>query len=103
MFVFFIYIFYIMVFENTKKRLLTIKIVTCIIINFIRLRNLHNSIMSSNLINKLTLVKDLTKMSYDIITFNYISVMFNSLPLYMRFKKLFRNMKKSNLNVDKTD
>ena len=55
--------------------------------------------MSSNLINKLTLVKDLTKMSYDIITFNYISVMFNSLPLYMRFKKLFRSMKKSNFRT----
>ena len=89
-----------MVFENTKKRLLTIKIVTCIIINFVRLNNLRNSIMSSNLINKLTLVKDLTKMSYDIITFNYISVMFNSLPLYMQFKKLFRNMKKCKTDCD---
>lgn len=89
-----------MVFENTKKRLLTVKIVTCIIINFVRLNNLRNSIMSSNLINKLTLVKDLTKMSYDIITFNYISVMFNSLPLYMRFKKLFRNMKKGKTDSD---
>ena len=90
-----------MVFENTKKRLLTIKIVTCIIINFVKLKNIRNSIMSSNLINKLTLVKDLTKMSYDIITFNYISVMFNSLPLFMRFKKLFRNMKKSNVDSEK--
>ncbi len=88
-------------FENTKKRLLTIKIVTCIIINFVRLRNLQKSIMSSKLINKLTLIKDLTKMSYDIITFNYISIMFNTLPLYMRFKKLFRNMKKN--NVDETN
>jgi hypothetical protein len=88
-----------MALESIKKRILTLKIVICIIINFLRLRNLHNSIMSSNLINKLALIKDLTKLSYDIITFNFVSVMFNSLPLYMKIKKIFRKLKKPHINI----
>lgn len=88
-----------MTIESLKKNILTFKIVICIIINFLKLRNLHNSIMSSNLVNKLSLIKDLTKMSYDVITFNFVSVIFHGLPLYMKFKKLIRKFKKVNVKV----
>ena len=91
-----------MKFDITKKRLLTIKIVTCIIINFLKLKNIHYSIMSSNLINKLTIVKDLTKMTYDIMTCNFIPVIFNTLPMYMKFKKIFKKMNK-NKDKDKDE
>ncbi len=77
-------------FEKTKKKLMTLKLVICIIINFLKLRELHTSVMSSNLINRLSLVKDLSKMTYDIITLNLVSIMCNTLPLYGRIKKMFR-------------
>ncbi len=77
-------------FEKTKKKLMTLKLVICIIINFLKLRELHTSVMSSNLINRLSLVKDLSKMTYDIITLNLVSIMCNTLPLYSRIKKMFR-------------
>lgn len=73
--------------NNTKKHILTVQLISCIIINVLKLRELHIKIMSSELINKLSLLKDLSMFSYDIITFNLFSMVCNSIPLYLKLKK----------------
>lgn len=84
-----------MTFEYTKKHLLTIKIVTCIIINLLRLRELHTRITANKIINRLTIVKDISKITYNIITLNLISVVYTSVPLLMKLRKLFRREMKT--------
>lgn len=79
-----------MSFEKTKKHILTIKVITCIIINFLRLKDLYSKISSNKLIDNLSLIKDLSKITYNLLTFNLISVFYNTIPLLMRFKKIFK-------------
>jgi hypothetical protein len=79
-----------MSFEKTKKHILTIKVVTCIIINFLRLKDLYSKISSNKLIDNLSLIKDLSKITYNLLTFNLISVFYNTIPLLMRIKKIFK-------------
>lgn len=82
-----------MSFEKTKKHLLTVKIVICIIINILRLRELHSRITSNKLINRLSILKDISKITYNIITLNLVSVLFSTIPLCMKIKKLFKKAK----------
>jgi len=79
-----------MSFEKTKKHILTIKVVTCIIINFLRLKDLYSKISSNKLIDNLSLIKDLSKITYNLLTFNLISVFYNTIPFLMRIKKIFK-------------
>ena len=79
-----------MSFEKTKKHILTIKVITCIIINFLRLKDLYSKISSNKLIDNLSLIKDLSKITYNLLTFNLISVFYNTIPLLMRIKKIFK-------------
>ena len=79
-----------MSFEKTKKHILTIKVITCIIINFLRLKDLYSKISSNKLIDNLSLIKDLSKITYNLLTFNLISVFYNTIPLLIRFKKIFK-------------
>ena len=87
-----------MIFDKTKKKVLTIKLVSCIIINILKLRELHLKISSSNLIDRLVLLKDLSKFSYDILTFNIVSLVCNFFPLYSKLKlklsQIVKNRKK---------
>jgi hypothetical protein len=73
--------------ENAKKSLLSIKLISYIIINVLRLRELYSSISSNGLINKISIIKDLTKFGLDILSFNILSIMINSLPYYRKIKK----------------
>jgi hypothetical protein len=73
---------------NIKKNLLTVQLISCIIINILKLRELHIKIMSSNLINKLLIIKDISSMTYDILTLNIISVLCNGIPLYLKLKNV---------------
>jgi hypothetical protein len=84
-----------MSFEKTKRHILTLKIITCIIINFLRLKDLYSKISSNKLIDNLSLIKDLSKLTYNLLTFNLISVFYNSVPLFMRFRKIFGKNKKA--------
>jgi hypothetical protein len=79
-----------MVLENTKKNIMRIKIIVCIIINILKLKELHSNITSTNLINKFVLIKELSKITYNMLTFNIISVVFSSIPLCMKLKKIFK-------------
>ena len=73
---------------NIKKNLLTVQFISCIIINILKLRELHIKIMSSDLINKLVIIKDISSITYDILTFNVISMICNGLPLYLKLKRV---------------
>ena len=82
-----------MTFENTKKKIMTLKFVMCILINVLKLRELHTTIASSSLINNLNIIKDLTKVSYNILTFNLISVFYNTVPLLLKLRKFMKRNK----------
>jgi hypothetical protein len=83
-------------FNNTKKQILAIRFISCIIINFLRLRELRTNIINSSLVDKLTLLKDLSKLTYDIITFNLISIICNTIPIYFKLKKFIKKFLKKN-------
>ena len=74
--------------SDIKKNILTIQLISCIIINILKLRELHIKIMSSNLMNKLLIIKDISSMTYDILTLNIISILCNGLPLYLKLKRV---------------
>jgi hypothetical protein len=78
-----------MQFEKAKKSLLTVKLISYIIINILRLRELHTAICSNTLINKISVIKDFTKFGLDILSFNILSILINSLPYYRKIKKAF--------------
>lgn len=86
--IFFSYIILYMSLDKIKKQVLAIKFISYIIINVIRLRELQTNILNSDLVNKLSLLKDLSKMTYDLLTFNLVSFIFNGVPLIFKFKKL---------------
>lgn len=73
---------------NIKKNILTVQLISCIIINILKLRELHNKIMSSNLMNKLLIIKDISSITYDILTLNIVSILCNGLPLYLKLKRV---------------
>jgi len=81
-----------MAFDNTKKKILAIKFISCIIINFLRLRELQTNISNSSLVDKLTLLKDLSKMTIDLLTLNMISLVCNTIPMYIKLKKIIKNI-----------
>jgi hypothetical protein len=85
-----------MAFDNTKKKILAVKFISCIIINFLRLKELKTNIINSSLVDKLTLLKDLSKLSYDILTFNLVSLVCNTLPIFFKFKKMIGKFLKTN-------
>ena len=81
--------------SDIKKNILTIQLISCIIINILKLRELHIKIMSSNLMNKLLIIKDISSMTYDILTLNIISILCNGLPLYLKLKRVTNKILKS--------
>jgi hypothetical protein len=87
-----------MAFDNTKKKILAVKFISCIIINFLRLKELKTNIINSSLVDKLTLLKDLSKLSYDILTFNLVSLVCNTVPIFFKFKKIIGKFLKKNKN-----
>jgi len=76
-----------MILNNSKKSLLLIKIITCIIINFLKLKDIYSNVNSNNIIENIKSIKILTKYGYDILTLNICSMVFNFFPVYRKFKK----------------
>ena len=81
-----------MLFSKTKKNIMTVQLISCIIINFLKLRELHTKIMSSKLINKVTIIKDLSSLTYDILTFNIFSFITTAIPLYRKINKYIKKL-----------
>ena len=73
--------------SKTKKHILTIQIISIIIINFLKLKEMYSQIKSNKLISKLHIIKDISTFFYDILTFNVFSIFCNSIPMYFKLKK----------------
>lgn len=78
-----------MILDKSKKNLLVLKIVICIIINILKLKQLYSN-KPSKLIDKLSVIKDFSKITYNVITLNVVAVVMNTIPLCMKIKKTFR-------------
>jgi hypothetical protein len=85
---------------NTKKNILAVQFISCIIINFLKIRDLYGKIKYSNLIDKVSIIKDISLFTYDILTLNLISLLCNTYPLYLKLRnipsKIFNKIKRSN-------
>ena len=76
--------------NETKKYILTTKLISYIIINTLKIRELYTNLVSSKLVDKITLIKDLAKFSYDLITLNLFGIILNSSLYYNKLQKLYK-------------
>lgn len=85
----------------TKKNILAVQFISCIIINFLKIRELYGKIKCSSLIDKVSIIKDLSLFTYDLLTLNLISMLCNTYPLYVKLRnislKIFNKIKKNNV------
>jgi len=96
-----------MVLDSAKKYLTTTKLITYIIINILKLREIHMRLTSSSLLNKIIILKDITKFGLDIMSFNILNILLNSASYYRKFRSGFKYMvdivnRKNKNNGDKT-
>jgi len=75
--------------ESAKKYFTTTKLITYIIINVLRLREIHNKLTSCSLLNKMIVIKDIAKFGLDIMSFNILTILLNSVGYYRKFRKGF--------------
>jgi hypothetical protein len=73
--------------SKTKKHILTVQIISVIIINFLKLKEMYTQMKSNKLISKIYVIKDVSTFFYDILTFNIFSIFCNSVPMYFKLKK----------------
>lgn len=74
--------------SNTKKHILAVQFISCIIINFLKIKELYGKIKCSSLIDKVTIIKDISLFTYDLLTLNLISMLCNTYPLYTKLRKI---------------
>ncbi len=75
-----------MIIEQAKKNLLKLKLIISIILSVLKLRDLQFSKDSSDIINKIDPIKNMSNLFYDILTFNYFSILMNSTQYYRKIK-----------------
>lgn len=75
--------------EFVKTYLTTTKLITYIIINILRLRELHMKLSSNSLLSKIMIIKDLSKFGLDLMSFNILTILLNSVSYYRKFRKGF--------------
>ena len=86
---------------KSKKHILAVQFISCIIINFLKIRDLYSKVKCSNLIDKVSIIKDLSLFTYDLLTLNLISMLCNTYPLYVKLRKIsskiFNKIKRNNV------
>lgn len=87
--------------SSTKKHILTIQIISIIIINFLKLKDIYSQIKSNKLISKFSVVKDVSTFFYDVLTFNIFSIFCNTIPMYFKLKKFAGRMLNKIINKKK--
>lgn len=75
-----------------KKKILVIKLISNIIISILKVRELYKNILYTKLIDRFSIVKDITAFTYDVLTLNVISILCNGLPLLIRIKKFTKRI-----------
>jgi len=76
-----------MIVEDMKKNILKIKLISSIILSFLKLRDLQFSMNSTSLMDKIGPIKNISNIFYDILSFNVFSILFNSYQYYGKIKK----------------
>jgi hypothetical protein len=77
--------------SHSKRSILSVHLIACIIINFLKLKELYSNIKSTKLIDKISYIKDFTNFSYDILNFNILSILLNIYPYYKKCKNMIKN------------
>ena len=72
-----------------KKSYLTIKLITFIIINILKLKKLYSN-KNTPLLDKIDFYKELTNYTVDLVKLNLLSIIFNFKPLYTKIKENFK-------------
>lgn len=80
--------------SEVKKEILTFKLISSIIINFLRIRELYGKIKDKKLIETAVTIKDFSGVIYDILTLNIISLMYKTIPIYNTVRKIYKNIRK---------
>jgi len=73
--------------EDIKKNILKLKLISSIILSFLKLRDLQFSMDSSSLMDKIGPIKNISNIFYDLLSFNVFSILFNSFQYYSKIKK----------------
>jgi two-component system phosphate regulon sensor histidine kinase PhoR len=76
-----------MIVDDMKKNILKIKLISSIILSFLKLRDLQFSMNSTSLMDKIGPIKNIRNIFYDILSFNVFSILFNSYQYYGKIKK----------------
>jgi len=79
-----------MIFEETKKNILKIKLISSIILSFLKLKDLHYSNDSTNIIEKFGSIKNMSNLFYDILSLNVFSILINFVQYYRKIKNGYK-------------
>jgi len=74
-----------------NKKLLVLNYISIIIINILKIRNLYNNLVSNNLLDTITLVKDISKFTFNLLNLNMVSIIYSTMSLYSSIKKNYKN------------
>ena len=88
--------------NNSKRSLLSVHLISCIIINFLKLRELYSSVKSSKLISKMAFLKDISNFGYDVLSLNIISIILNFYPYYKKCSKIINYVNEKIKNLKGT-
>ena len=80
--------------SEAKKEILTFKLISSIIINFLRIREIYGKIKDKNLIETVVTIKGCSGVIYDILTLNVVSLMYKTIPIYNTVRKIYKNIRK---------
>jgi hypothetical protein len=75
-----------MIFEETKKNILKLKLISSIILSFLKLKDLHYSKDSTDIIEQIGSIKNMSNLFYDILSFNVFSILINFVQYYRKIK-----------------
>ena len=77
-------------FRKMKENIIKIKLISIIILNILKLRDMQYKKDSTIMIDKLDNVKNFSKLFYDILSLNIYSLLLNSISNYKRIKECYK-------------
>ena len=77
-------------FRKMKENIIKIKLISIIILNILKLRDMQYKKDSTIMIDKLDTVKNFSKLFYDLLSFNIYSLLLNSISNYKRIKECYK-------------
>ena len=80
--------------SDTKRSIMIVKLISTIIISILKIRSIYKNISDSILIEKFNFLKDISSLTYDILTLNILSIICNGIPIFSKLKKFTENIKK---------